>query len=140
MYKTQLDHRVEEEINYIKGSGTLTVRQFRRIVYRDVYPGIDVEFVSKGNDELPVEYNFIVKPGADPSRIALDYQGANNVELKDGKVSLTLGHLPPMTCLQFTLAVLRSSKPAWGYSSIRREPSSATESDCRHQPWAQPPP
>ncbi|MFN5365322.1 MAG: SdrD B-like domain-containing protein, partial [Bacteroidota bacterium] len=83
---------LEEELNIIQGEYSLAVRQFRRIIYRDVYPGIDVEFVSKGNSDLPVEYNFIVKPGANPSLIALDYQGANNLELKDGKVNLTLAH------------------------------------------------
>ncbi|MFN7833980.1 MAG: hypothetical protein ACK5Q2_18510, partial [Bacteroidota bacterium] len=83
---------LEEEFNIIQGEYSLAVHQFRRIIYRDVYPGIDVEFVSKGNSDLPVEYNFIVKPGANPSLIALDYQGANNLELKDGKVNLTLAH------------------------------------------------
>ncbi|MCE2822019.1 MAG: GEVED domain-containing protein [Saprospiraceae bacterium] len=83
---------VEESISYINGTMEMEIRQYRRIVYREVYPGIDVEFVASGNAQLPVEYNFIVKPGANPSLIALDYQGANAVELKNGKINLTLAH------------------------------------------------
>jgi hypothetical protein len=83
---------VEESVSYIDGTMEMEIRQYRRIVYREVYPGIDVEFVASGNAQLPVEYNFIVKPGANPSLIALDYQGANAVELKNGKINLTLAH------------------------------------------------
>ena len=40
---------------------------FDRVVWRDVYPGVDVAFYGRG-DRL--EYDLVMAPGADPSRIA----------------------------------------------------------------------
>ena len=69
--------------NYFKGSDAsrwLTdVPTFARVNYREVYPGIDLEFY--GNAEKKSEYDFIVKPEADASRIELDFVGAGKVEI-----------------------------------------------------------
>jgi hypothetical protein len=42
------------------------VPQFGQVRYREVYPGIDVVFYGNGNK---LEYDFVLRPGADPSRI-----------------------------------------------------------------------
>ena len=48
------------------------------IIYRDLWPGIDLAY--KGEmDKL--KYEFIVHPGADPSKIRLAYRGAERVAL-----------------------------------------------------------
>jgi hypothetical protein len=49
-------------------SGIATYKQVR---YRDVYPGIDVVYY--GNQEGRLEHDFLVKPGADPQKIALAF-------------------------------------------------------------------
>ena len=49
------------------------VPQFARVNYESVYPGIDLTYY--GN-QRQLEYDFRVAPGADPSRIALQFQGA----------------------------------------------------------------
>jgi hypothetical protein len=38
----------------------------------EVYPGIDVVFYGR-NDTREIEYDFVVKPGADPSQISIDF-------------------------------------------------------------------
>jgi len=57
------------------------VRRYGRLVYRDVWPGIDVVY-SGGTRGL--EYSLVVRPGADPGSIALAYRGARAVEATPG--------------------------------------------------------
>jgi hypothetical protein len=42
---------------------------YARVKYANVYPGVDLVYY--GNQGR-LEYDFVVQPGADPSRIALD--------------------------------------------------------------------
>ena len=42
----------DDNINIINQAGEISIRQFRKIVYREVYPGIDLEFVVTG-DQCP---------------------------------------------------------------------------------------
>ncbi|MCU0436254.1 MAG: PKD domain-containing protein [Bacteroidia bacterium] len=46
---------------------------FRKITYRNLYPGIDIEYFipQKGG----IKYNVIVHPGADPSQVKISYSG-----------------------------------------------------------------
>lgn len=50
------------------------VSQFGRVEYQRVYPGVDLVYY--GNQQQ-LEYDFRVAPGADPSQIALSFQGAS---------------------------------------------------------------
>ncbi|HKQ78922.1 MAG TPA: SBBP repeat-containing protein [Blastocatellia bacterium] len=50
------------------------LRTYASIVYRDLWPGIDLVY-NGTTDRL--KYEFIVKPGADPKRIRLAYRGTN---------------------------------------------------------------
>jgi len=47
------------------------VPHYAKVRYRDIYPGIDVIYY--GNAEGRLEYDFVVSPGADPSRIQIAY-------------------------------------------------------------------
>lgn len=77
------------QINYLKGprpSWITGVRRYSGVKYRDVWPGIDVEFAGDGRS---LKYDVVVHPGADPSRIALRYEGADSVTLEqDGSLAL----------------------------------------------------
>ncbi len=73
------------------------VRSYGRVRYHDVYPNIDLDFYSLDGK---LEYDFIVRPGGDPSRIALRFEGTE-AEL-DAKGALRLEamegavwHAPP---------------------------------------------
>ncbi|MBP9076373.1 MAG: gliding motility-associated C-terminal domain-containing protein [Haliscomenobacter sp.] len=71
------------------------VSHYRKIVYREVYPHIDVEFIAWPDPQKPVEYNFLLKPGAKLSDIRLTYSGASQVAFAPDEIRLTLslGHL-----------------------------------------------
>ncbi|MBI2078708.1 MAG: right-handed parallel beta-helix repeat-containing protein, partial [Euryarchaeota archaeon] len=62
---------------------------FARVRYADVYPGIDAEFY--GRNGL-LEYDFVVKPGADARLPAVRFTGADLVELTPaGRVTVHQG-------------------------------------------------
>jgi len=61
------------------------VPHFGQVRYPEVYPGIDVVFYTTGRN---VEYDFIVKPGADPSVIELKFDGTVRVDDK-GDLSIS---------------------------------------------------
>ena len=62
-------------------------RDFERVRYIGVYPGVDALF---GRGPSGIKYDFIVAPHADPSRIALRYRGAESVRIgDDGSLEVT---------------------------------------------------
>lgn len=58
---------------------------FASILYPDVYPGIDFRVSSVGNN---LKYDFIVKPGADPSQIKIEYSGVDGIEKTDEELEI----------------------------------------------------
>ncbi len=54
------------------------VPNYARVRYRAIYPGIDLVYYT-ANREL--EYDFVVGPGADPSRIRLQFRGIEQVSV-----------------------------------------------------------
>jgi hypothetical protein len=70
-----------------KPSGWHThVPQFAKVRYRDIYPGIDLCYY--GN-QGKLEYDFVVKPGADPKTIRLALNGADKLT-QDGRGNLSI--------------------------------------------------
>jgi len=53
---------------------------FSCIVYRELWPGIDLEYRGTVNR---LKYSFHVRPGADPSRIRLRYRGATGLRVTE---------------------------------------------------------
>jgi gliding motility-associated-like protein len=60
------------------GTFTAIAKTYRRITYKDLYPGIDVEYYFVNNGKKGFEYNIIVKPGADISMVKMEYKGEVN--------------------------------------------------------------
>jgi hypothetical protein len=54
------------------------VPQFRKVVRRQVYPGIDLVYYGRQRE---LEYDFNVAPGADPGDIRFNIQGAENLRI-----------------------------------------------------------
>jgi hypothetical protein len=87
----------EGKVNYLIGKDPkqwkTNVPTYKSVLYKEVYPGIDIKFY--GNNRQ-MEYDVVVKPGADPSQVRFSYEGiqglniAENgdleIELKDGKM------------------------------------------------------
>lgn len=68
-------------------SWRIGVASYGRVEYRSVYPGIDVVYY--GN-QRQLEYDFLIEPGASPSAIAFEIDGAQKVEIApDGSLVLT---------------------------------------------------
>src|SRR5262249_9671365 len=55
------------------------VPSFDRIEYADLYPGVTLDYHNSASGRI--EYDFTVVPGADPSRIQLEFQGADDIAL-----------------------------------------------------------
>ena len=62
------------------------VRHYGRVVYRKIYPGIDLAYYGKGRQ---LEHDFVVEPGADPGNIRMRFGGADRMYL-DADGSLVL--------------------------------------------------
>jgi hypothetical protein len=81
--------RTETAYSFFKGrqeDWRTGVPAYSRLVYRDLWPGIDLVY-SGTADRL--KYEFIVRPGADPSAIRLAYTGATAVRLnKSGELEV----------------------------------------------------
>lgn len=73
----------ETYTNYYLGhcpDGLVNVHQYRKLVYKEVYPHIDLVFytVEKG-----LKYDFVVYPGGDPADIGFTYNGASSFDITD---------------------------------------------------------
>lgn len=63
------------------------VASYKKIQYSEVYSGIDLVCYGTGNR---VEYDFIVKPGADPNQVSLSFDGARKIsrDTNSGDISI----------------------------------------------------
>src|SRR6266480_753734 len=63
------------------------VPTYAKVHYREVYPGIDLVYYGK---QRQLEYDFVVRPGADSGAIALRFAGADKVEVDDVQGDLVI--------------------------------------------------
>jgi hypothetical protein len=65
---------------------TSDVETYQELVYRELWPGIDMIFRGDGGE---LKYEFHLDPGADPGDIRLDYDGASGLSLgPDGDLQI----------------------------------------------------
>jgi hypothetical protein len=76
------DVEQEAHSNYFVGNDpsryVTDVPNYARVRYSSLYPGIDLVYY--GN-QRQLEYDFVVTPGGDPSKIALAFDGADDVSV-----------------------------------------------------------
>ena len=61
---------------------------YQAVLYREAYPGIDLKFYGTGRQ---LEYDIIVKPGADPGQVQFQYSGIKKLALTQaGDLAITL--------------------------------------------------
>jgi len=89
--------KLSGKVNYYIGNDPskwhVGVPSYSRVKYSQVYPGVDLVFY--GN-QRKLEYDFVVAPGADPSRIRMNLAGARKLHLsKSGDliVKVADGHI-----------------------------------------------
>ncbi len=81
-------HQVNYFIGNDKSKWKNGISTYKTVVYKEVYPGIDVKFY--GNNRQ-LEYDLVLAPGADPSQIKLSYEGIKNLKLdKKGNMEIIL--------------------------------------------------
>lgn len=69
--------------NYFKGrrkDWSTQIPSYKKIVYENLWPGIDLHYFGTASK---LKYEFVVSPGADPSKIKLAYRGVSQVLLKE---------------------------------------------------------
>jgi hypothetical protein len=76
--------------NYFLGSKRSNwragVANYAKVRYEEVYPGVDLVYYGAGSE---LEYDFLVRPGADPGRIRLKFSGADRVRITgDGNLEV----------------------------------------------------
>jgi len=70
------------KINYFVGSREnwrSNIPTVEKIVYRGLYPGIDMEAFFRGGNPV---FSYRIHPGSDPSLLKFDYQGVDELRLK----------------------------------------------------------
>jgi hypothetical protein len=79
-------------VRYVHGSNPALWRQdvhlYQRLQLRNVYPAVDWEW---GVDGGAVEYQFVVRAGGDPGRIALAFDDADRLRLVNGNLVVERG-------------------------------------------------
>jgi len=83
------DKQAYYENYYIPGCGAngIMAGAYKKITYKNVYEGIDWVIYINGNE---LENEFVVKPGANPSCIKLQYGGQTSLKInEDGSVTAT---------------------------------------------------
>jgi len=63
------------------------LRSYRRLLYRNLWPGIDLVYSGAGST---LKHDFVVHPGADPAVIRLAYRGADSLSI-DARGGLEIG-------------------------------------------------
>jgi len=80
------------QVNYFRGKQSdggwhTDISTYGRVTYHDVYPGVDVVYY--GTQGHTLEYDWRVAPGADPTTIRMDVEGAQSTTV-DGQGTLVL--------------------------------------------------
>ena len=72
----------EHKVNYFTGNDPKRWRTdiptYQALAYQEAYKGIDLKFYGDGRQ---LEYDIVVKPGADPSLVKFHYAGVKSLEL-----------------------------------------------------------
>ncbi len=76
-YSYKVKDGTEKHVNHVKA--------YKKILYKNLYPGIDVEYVFHPEDGL--KYSLILHPGADISKVKMVYSDKIKID-KDGNVHI----------------------------------------------------
>ena len=82
----------EGKVNYLIGNDRKKwhsdIPAYGAVLYREAYPGIDLKFYGVSRK---LEYDIIVKPGGDLTKVKFQYQGVKGLKVtKEGDLSITL--------------------------------------------------
>ncbi|MES2681218.1 MAG: SBBP repeat-containing protein, partial [Bacteroidota bacterium] len=73
-----------DHVNYYTGNYEITnVHSYGRVLYKDIYDFIDIEFLIDGNRPIPFKYNIILRPGADLNDVKFMISGATALKINE---------------------------------------------------------
>ena len=123
-----LEQAADYTMYYTPGTpeGGVKAHSFGKIIYQNLYPGIDLEFMASPGKNKPVEYNFIVHPGADVSAIRMRYTGALEAAIKEGLLVLKLAHGELKESIPASWLKESGKAVSVAYSEIERSTNSIT--------------
>ena len=79
------EEKLPGKSNYLTGDDPskwhTDISHYSKVRYRDVYPGVDLVYY--GTNQRQLEYDFVVAPGADPAKIKMAFEGAEELTLDD---------------------------------------------------------
>lgn len=91
---------------------------YRGVVYQDVYPGVDLRYDGAGRQ---IKRTYIVRPGADPTRIRWRYAGATGLGLDGlGNLQVTLPITGPAGLRDTRVLTLTEQAPIASSASANR--------------------
>lgn len=75
------------KVHYLKGKDPeqwhKNIPLYSQVRYENIYPDIDLVFYGTSEEEKQLEYDFVVRPGADPGKICLDFKGAEKLSIDE---------------------------------------------------------
>ena len=69
-----------------KGKWASNVKNYQRLLYKDLWGGINLEIIGQDNS---IKYNFYVKPGGDVNSIKLYYDKVKKIALEKGQLNIS---------------------------------------------------
>ncbi len=81
---------------------------FGAVTYKNIYPNIDLRYYS---DKDQLKYDFIVKPGGNPAAIAMRYDGATSLSIKEKEliIQTSVGDVRELAPYSYQTGLARSS-------------------------------
>ncbi|HTA84458.1 MAG TPA: hypothetical protein VK783_16055, partial [Bacteroidia bacterium] len=71
-------------------TGTIKAFSYKKVTYKNMYPGIDIEYTFPDKTKEGIKYAIIIHPGADLSQVKLKYTGSNGITIdKAGNAQIT---------------------------------------------------
>jgi len=92
------ENKQEGKVNYFIGNDPnkwkTNIPTYQAVVYKEIYKGVDMKFY--GNNQQ-MEYDIIVKPGADPKMVKFSYEGVEGLKVtQEGDLEITLHSSSPL--------------------------------------------
>lgn len=76
---------------HLSNNEAYQTRHYQKILYSELYPGIDLIFYSNPKTGVRMKYDFVVHPGADLSQVKIKYSGYQQVQLENSALHFSIG-------------------------------------------------
>ena len=87
-------NRLDARVNYLTGDRAVSALTWQKVIYKDIYPGIDLVLSAAPDDasQTPFSWRLQTRPGADIAQVRLQIEGAVGITADSTKLSLDTGH------------------------------------------------